>query len=128
MEADLSTEYHKGQHWGISAAIDLHNCHPEKVRSARHIKRFVRELCDLINVKRYGNCRVVHFGEREDIAGFSMTQLIETSLVSGHFVNKTNNIHLDVFSCNFFDPKTVAKKAVEFFEAESFTVTHILRK
>lgn len=125
---DLAKQFIDGQSWGISAAIDLHNCDPKLVRSSKDIKRFVYELCDLIGVKRFGECVVVHFGEKEEIAGYSMTQLIETSLISGHFVNKNNNIYLDVFSCNYFDPNVIAKKANEFFRAEGFTLNSLLRK
>lgn len=125
---DLSQQYIDGNSWGISAAIDLHNCSPEKVRSAEAIKQFVEELCELIEVTRFGECVVVHFGEKEEIAGFSMTQLIETSLISGHFVNQTNNIFLDVFSCKYFDPEVVAKKSADFFEAEDFTMNSQLRR
>ena len=124
----LAEEFVEGKSWGISAAIDLHSCSAKKVRSAKDIRQFVYELCDQIGVKRFGECVVVNFGEREEIAGFSMTQLIETSLISGHFVNKNNNIYLDVFSCNYFDPEVVAKKANDFFEAESYKVNYQLRK
>jgi len=57
-----------------------------------------------------------------------MVQLIETSLISGHFANQTNNVYLDVFSCKFFDPNTVAEYAKEFFEARDYNITNTLRK
>jgi len=125
---DLSQSYIDGQSWGISAAVDLHKCDAELIRSADAIRQFVVELCELIDVTRFGECTVVHFGEREEIAGFSMTQLIETSLVSGHFVNATNNVYLDVFSCKYFDPEVVAKKAQEFFKAQDYNLNYSLRK
>ena len=121
-------EFEDNKSWGISSAIDLHDCDPDLIRSAEAVKQFVYELCDLIEVKRFGECVVVHFGEREEIAGFSMTQLIETSLVSGHFVNSTNNVYLDVFSCKYYDPEVVLKKAAEFFKAKSSSINFLLRK
>lgn len=121
-------KFEEGKSWGISASIDLHYCSPKLVRSSDDIKRFVRELCELIEVKPFGPCVVVHFGEKEEIAGFSMTQLIETSLISGHFVNMTNSIFLDVFSCKYFDPQIVAKKAKEFFIAGSVDLNYLVRK
>jgi len=125
---NVANQYKKQQAWGISAAIDLRSCDSKIIRDAEKIKQFVVELCDLIEVKRFGECIVIHFGEREEIAGFSMTQLIETSLVSGHFVNSTNNVYLDVFSCKYFDPDVVAKKSSGFFKAKSFSVNYLLRK
>jgi S-adenosylmethionine/arginine decarboxylase-like enzyme len=84
--------------WGISSSIDIYECDPETIRSAEKIRQFVIELCDLIEMKRYMDTLVVHFGEDEKVAGFSMVQLIETSLISAHFANLTNTTYLDVFS------------------------------
>jgi S-adenosylmethionine/arginine decarboxylase-like enzyme len=93
--------------WGIASAIDIYECDPGKIRDAEYIKSFVVQLCDLIEMKRFGNTQVVHFGEDEKVAGFSMVQLIETSLISGHFANLTNTVYLDVFSCKAYDPEVV---------------------
>ena len=86
------------------------------------------ELCDNIKVKRFGECQVVHFGEDPRVSGFSMVQLIETSLISGHFANQTNNVYLDVFSCKYFNPKVVAEFAEKVFEAKNYTLNYTLRK
>jgi hypothetical protein len=68
-------------------------------------------------MRRFGETQVIHFGEDERVAGFSMVQLIETSLISGHFANLTNAVYLDVFSCKLYDPQTVQDFAMEFFGA-----------
>lgn len=104
--------------WGILSCIDLYDCDPQIIRSADAIKRFVAELCDVIGMKRFGETQVVHFGEEERVAGFSMTQLIETSLISAHFANQSNTTYLDVFSCKSYDPETVAEFAKRFFRAK----------
>ena len=101
--------------WGIACSIDLYDCTPETIRDADKIKRFVAELCDLIEMKRFGETQVVHFGEDERVAGFSMVQLIETSLISAHFANHTNTVYLDVFSCKPYNPETVQTFAEQFF-------------
>jgi hypothetical protein len=59
--------------WGVSASFDIYNCEPAKIRSADKIREFVVELCDLIDMKRFGETTVVHFGEDERVAGFSMS-------------------------------------------------------
>lgn len=123
-----SENYHDNQSWGIATAVDLHNCDPDLIRSADAIKQFVMELTDLIEVKRFGECVVVHFGENPEVAGYSMTQLIETSLVSGHFVNKTNAVYLDVFSCKYYNPEVVADFAEKYFKASDKKVNVLLRK
>jgi S-adenosylmethionine decarboxylase len=49
-----------------------------------------------------------------------MVQLIETSLISGHFANLTNSIYLDVFSCKAYSPRIIAEFAKDYFKADSF--------
>jgi S-adenosylmethionine decarboxylase len=114
--------------WGILTSIDLYDCDPQIIRDAKAIRRFVVELCDLIEMKRFGKTQVVHFGEDERVAGFSMTQLIETSLISAHFANQSNTTYLDVFSCKTYDPKTVAEFSKKFFKARKVKRHTVLRE
>ena len=115
-------EPEQAEMWGLLSSVDLYECDPEIIRDAEAIKRFVVELCDLIEMKRFGETVVVHFGEDEKVAGYSMTQLIETSLISGHFANLTNAAYLDIFSCKMYDPDQVAKFAMQFFKANRFNI------
>jgi S-adenosylmethionine/arginine decarboxylase-like enzyme len=101
--------------WGIAASIDIYDCDPATIRDADKIRQFVVELCDLIEMKRFQDTLVVNFGEDERVAGFSMVQLIETSLISAHFANMTNTTYLDVFSCKPYDPRVVEQFAMKFF-------------
>lgn len=114
--------------WGILTSIDLYDCNPELIRSAEHIQAFVKELCDRLEVKRFGECQVVHFGENEKVSGYSMVQLIETSLISGHFANKTNAAYIDIFSCKFYEPQIAIDFTKQYFEAKDVTHHYILRK
>lgn len=113
--------------WGIASSIDIYNCTPETIRDAEAIRRFVVELCDLIEMKRFGDTQVVHFGEDEKVAGYSMVQLIETSLISAHFANLTNAVYLDVFSCKPYLPETVQAFAQNFFGGSHSTLNVSLR-
>lgn len=114
--------------WGIASAIDIYDCNPDKIRNADVIRRFVEELCELIEMKRFGETQVVHFGEDERVAGFSMVQLIETSLISAHFANLTNTIYLDVFSCKPYDPEKVRAFAQEYFSGTYSNLNVTLRR
>jgi S-adenosylmethionine/arginine decarboxylase-like enzyme len=60
------------QVWGIATAIDIYDCDPDTIRDADAIRRYVVELCDLIEMKRFGPTQGVHFGEAEKVAGYSM--------------------------------------------------------
>ncbi len=110
--------------WGISSSIDIYECDPDLIRDADAIRRFVVELCDLIEMKRFGETMVVHFGEDEKVAGYSMVQLIETSLISAHFANLTNTVYLDVFSCKPYVPDIVKDFAETYFKGQR-SVLHV---
>ena len=114
--------------WGIASAIDIYNCHPETIRNASEVRRFVAELCDLIQMKRFQQTQVVHFGEDERVAGYSMVQLIETSLISAHFANQTNTTYLDVFSCKPYNPEQVKSFAQRFFSGIHSILNVTLRR
>lgn len=113
--------------WGIASSIDIYECNPQTIRDAEAIRRFVIELCDLIEMKRFGETQVVHFGEDEKVAGYSMVQLIETSLISAHFANLTNAVYLDVFSCKPYLPEMVQDFAENFFEGSDSVLNVSLR-
>ncbi len=121
-------EYEQKDPWGVQTSIDIYSCDPDTIRDAKKIEQFVYELCDLIEMKRYGDCQVVHFGEDEKVEGFSMTQLIETSLISGHFANASNAVYLDVFSCKFYEPREVAEFATSYFSGDNYKMQIALRQ
>ena len=123
-----SIEAMESEPWGLHSCIDLYECDSETIRDAEKIRKFVIELCDLIKMKRFGETQVVHFGEDEKVAGFSMTQLIETSLISAHFANQSNTTYLDVFSCKQYDPDVVVSFAKDFFQAKTYDLHVIKRK
>ena len=114
--------------WGIASSFDIYDCDPDAIRSSERIRQFVVELCDLIEMRRFGETTVVNFGEDERVAGYSMVQLIETSLISAHFANLTNTVYLDVFSCKPYDPDIVRYFAEHYFKG-AHSVVHVnLRK
>jgi hypothetical protein len=47
-----------------------------------------------------------------------MAQLIETSLVFGHFANQSNVAYPDIFSCKEYPSKKAADFCKKFFEAK----------
>jgi len=114
--------------WGIQSAIDIHGCDPQLIRDAEHVRQFAVDLSDHIQMKRFGETVVVDFGENERVAGFSLVQLIETSLISGHFVNLSNNAHIDIFSCAFYEPAEAAEFSREYFQGCNYHLQVTLRK
>jgi len=121
-DAAILARYKRQNPWGMSTCVDLQGCDPKTIRDARAIKRFTDELCRLIQMKKFGPTTIVDFGEDPRVSGFSMTQLIETSLVSGHFANQTNAAYLDIFSCKAYPPYLAAAFCQKFFGAKKVRV------
>ena len=123
LEMEKETEY-----WGVSACIDLYECELTLMQNAGAVREFVRLLCDRIKMRRYGETQVVFFGDEPRVQGFSMTQLIETSLISAHFADASRAIYLDVFSCAPYDAENTAKFAAEYFKAERYELQVVHRR
>lgn len=119
----IISRYQQENQWGLATSVDLYECNPASIRSAEKIRSFVEALCTLIDMKKFGPTTVVDFGEDPRVSGYSMTQLIETSLISGHFANQSNAAYIDIFSCKAYPPYTAAAFAREFFEAREVKVS-----
>ena len=117
----------KTEYWGMSSCIDLYDCELTLMQNADAIREFVVLLCDRIKMRRYGDTQVVFFGDEPRVQGFSMTQFIETSLISAHFADASRAIYLDVFSCAPYDPKETAKFAAEYFKAGRYEL-HVVHR
>ncbi len=119
---NYSEAMEEGTLWGMLTSIDLFGCDPEIIDSEEEVRRFAIELCDLIDMKRYGDCQVYRFGSG-DKEGLSFLQLIETSLISGHLSNDLKSAYIDCFSCKYYDPEVVADFAKAFFHAGKALLT-----
>ena len=122
-DARIMKRYEQENPWGLAISVDLQGCNPAIIRSEEKIREFVDVLCRLIDMKKFGPTVVVDFGEDLQVSGYSMTQLIETSLISGHFANTSNAAYIDIFSCKAYPPYVAASFAREFFEAQEMRVS-----
>lgn len=118
--------------WGKEAILDCRAGKLEKLSgernvdgtlkypdAAQNIINFVKELVQAIDMVAYGEPQILHFAEHKpEAAGYTLTQPIETSLISGHFSNLTGDFYLNVFSCKDFDIKTVLEVTQKYFEPE----------
>jgi S-adenosylmethionine/arginine decarboxylase-like enzyme len=101
-------------YWGYHLIADFGKCVPASIRCRRNIIRFSNTLVKEIDMVPYGEPSVEHFGEGNK-SGFTLVQLIQTSNICAHFVEETNDIYLDVFSCKPFDPKVVERVTSLYF-------------
>ncbi len=120
-------EFDNKKAWGLSTQIDLYDCDPDLIRSKDDIERFTHVLCNMLGVEMYGPTQIVRFGNNPEVYGYSMVQLIQTSLVSAHFAEESNAVYLDVFSCKYYDAEEAIRYAQDFFKAKSVRVNSLLR-
>jgi S-adenosylmethionine/arginine decarboxylase-like enzyme len=113
--------------WGLCTSIDLRRCDPKIIRDRDRLHQFIIEVCDLIEMKRFGEPQIIHFGPTDRVAGYSLTQLIETSCITAHFANETDNAYIDIFSCKMYQPMVAARFCKQFFGAEDMEYTVIIR-
>jgi len=124
---EITDKEHETEYWGVSSCINLYECDLSLMQDADAIRKFVVLLCDRIKMRRFGETQVVFFGDEPRVQGFSMTQLIETSLISAHFANASRAIYLDVFSCAPYDAQETVKFAAEYFKAERYEL-HVVHR
>jgi len=102
--------------WGYHLTVDAGNCDPEALRSKATIAKFIKELVPKIGMVPYGKPQIIKFGTGHT-QGYTLVQLIETSDITAHFSEGSNEIYLDVFSCKTFDPKDAIAVFNKYFKA-----------
>jgi len=114
--------------YGKELILDLFECDPKIIRSKKKILEYSNKICNLIKMKKYGKPICERFGFGKDFtAGFSLVQLIESSLVSGHFSELWNKVYINIFSCKNFDDKKAAAFTEKFFKAKKIKNRVLIR-
>ena len=115
------------EYWGHHLILDCKS--GNNVGDKQNIKNFVTDLVDKIDMVAFGEPIVEHFASHDkEKAGFSLVQLIETSSIVGHFVDKNGNFYLDVFSCKEFEIEKVTECVDEFFSPLETKSRYLLRE
>jgi S-adenosylmethionine/arginine decarboxylase-like enzyme len=122
----MNLQSHK--QWGLSTSLNLYGCDKSLVTNEEALREFIIRLCDLIDVKRYGEPLIEHFAKHNiEVAGYTLIQLIETSSITGHFVDLNGNAYIDVFSCKTYDPEKVNEFCRSYFKPEEVMMSYITR-
>jgi len=116
-------------YWGYHLVLDCAGCDHEKITNGENIRAFTKELVKRIDMVAYGEPIVEHFATHDpEKAGYSMVQLIETSNICAHFVDRDDTCYVDVFSCREFNIDVVKQTVVEFFGANTMRTTYLTRQ
>lgn len=128
LDAEIVARCREQNPWGLAAAIDLGGCDPGAIRDPLYIESFVIALCNQIEMRRFGDPIIVRFGQDPKVCGYSLAQLIETSLISGHFAEESDSAYIDIFSCKPYHPYRAAQFCRSWFGAETVRVSITLRQ
>ena len=108
--------------WGWHLLLDIKACEIDSIKSEENLSKFLLALVERIDMVAYGDPIIKHFATHDpEKAGYSIVQLIETSNITGHFVDKNGDAYIDVFSCKPFQPEEVIAVVKEFFAPERVT-------
>jgi len=131
MEASKK-EYEKIKAWGMLTSLDIKGCDVKTIEDPEAIKKWIIDLCELIDMKRFGEPTIIRFGAEKRVEGYSAFQLIETSAVSGHFgtdeETREGYAYIDIFSCKHFDPWKAAEFTKDAFGGKDYKINTIYRK
>ena len=115
-------------YWGYHLLLDCSGSPRELIKNRGHLSRFIQRLVIAIDMVAYGEPVIEHFATHDpEKAGYSLVQLIETSNITGHFVDKDGSIYLDVFSCKPFDIETAIDVVKEYFKPKKIKMHFITR-
>ena len=121
------TRKQKKKSWGYHLLINAAGCNPEAIRSKETIQKFSEELVKGIDMVAYGAPHIVRFGTSVQ-KGYTLVQLIETSNITAHFSEDSNEVYLDVFSCKPFQQKDAIAIFKQFFHPVKMTKEFLVRQ
>jgi len=114
--------------WGKHYLVDCAGCNIPQITDEKNIRKFLQELVKRIDMKAYGQPVLAHFATHDPSkGGWTACQMIETSLIDGHFVDETGEAYISVHSCKDFSNEIVKNTIQEFFTPFSIKDHTVLR-
>ena len=105
--------------WGYHLLIDATAGQKDLIGSKENINAFIKDLVVAIDMVAFGEPWIETFATHDfSKSGYSMCQMIETSNITGHFVDKNGNFYIDIFSCKPFDNEVVFNVVDKYFKPE----------
>lgn len=135
--------------WGVLASVDLYECDPVSLKDQSRIGQFISKMCSLMGHESSNggqgltapevsandpednsadDCKITFFDQQGSMSGFTMVKPRSTVLISGIISKRTNVAYIDLFSCNFFEPRQVAEAALGLFKASNYKLHLALRQ
>jgi S-adenosylmethionine decarboxylase len=115
--------------WGYHLILDCSGCDESKMKNRDNVYHWISNLVEDIDMEPIGEPRIEYTAEHdENKAGFTVVQVIVTSSITAHFIDKLGHIYLDVFSCKEFDQSIIEKSVKNYFDAEKIRKYYITRQ
>ena len=114
--------------WGWHLILDCAGCN-ENIKDGQAIVAFAKDIVPRIDMKAYGDPVAVHFATHDPSkGGYSLVQLIETSAITGHFVDATGEMYIDIFSCKEIPVDTAIEVVKQHFAPKSIKMHFLTRQ
>ena len=79
-------------------------------------------------MEAHGEPLIEHFATHDsEKAGYSFCQMITTSAITAHFVDKNGDCYINVFSCKEFNPDDVVEVISKFFNPARINIQVVIR-
>lgn len=115
-------------YWGYHLMLDCSECDLASIQDSQNIYNFVKSLVKNIDMIAHGEPLIEFLCPGDPTKeGYSLMQLITTSSITGHFIDASKHIYLDVFSCKEFDIVTVTDTVKEYFKSKKIRINFITR-
>ena len=116
------------EYWGYHLLLDIKGSDKEAITNKETLAEFVKTLVKKIDMVAYGEPILEHFATHNPkAAGYSLVQLIETSSITGHFVDHNGDSYLDIFSCKPFEVEDALSVVKEYFNPEDVNFKFLKR-
>lgn len=127
LQKSKTTSFHPTA-WGYELILDCSNCDKEIITDKNRLIDFCRNLIKEIKMVPHGKTVIEHFPNRDPgKEGWSFVQLIETSSITGHFVDNTLSGYINIFSCKDFSEEDAVAFVKEKLKPKSIKVTFLTR-
>jgi S-adenosylmethionine decarboxylase len=113
--------------WGYHLILDCAGCN-DSIKDRNEIYKFVKDLVQRIDMVAVGEPTIEYLLPGDANCGYSVMQLITTSNICCHFVERGNTAYFDVFSCKEFDTEVVKTTIKAYFNATSIRATFLTRQ
>jgi S-adenosylmethionine/arginine decarboxylase-like enzyme len=119
----------KEKYWGWELIINCAACDKQSITSEENIRNFIKDLVKRIDMEAYGDPMIAHFATHDpEKAGYSFCQMISTSAITAHMVDKNGDIYLNIFSCKPFSETTTLQVVKDYFNPTKISSIMINRK